>query len=314
MADIGEKLREAREAKGLSIADVEQATKIQSRYLTAIEHDEFDKLPGDFYVRAFIRQYAQIVGLDGKELLSDYHEDVPAPAPDEYVENDIDNKSEEVRKTTNNKRELWQQYLPRVVAGLAFIAVMLGVYVLYAKLTSGNGHKSDNENQVTVSSQSAKKKQTKQTQATVKTPTGVVIKRLATNQFRVLNLGQKRKLVVRAGANQAVFAVVALDGVTNYQATLAANEKHTMLLGTNVQSVVISFGYDQGTSISIGGRRVPYQPINARNSITLLIGNKGKVSQPTGSTSSSQTQTQTSSGAASSSSSSSTSQSSQSSR
>ena len=312
MADIGEKLREAREAKGLSIADVEQATKIQSRYLIAIEHDEFDKLPGDFYVRAFIRQYAQIVGLDGKELLSDYHEDVPAPAPDEYVENDIDNKSEEVRQTTNNKRELWQQYLPRVVAGLAFIAVMLGVYVLYAKLTSGNDRKSDNENQVTVSSQSAKKKQTKQTQPAVKKPTGVVIKRLATNQFRVLNLAQNRKLVVRAGANQAVFAVVALNGVTNYQATLAANEKHTMLLGTNVQSVVISFGYDQGTGISIGGRRVPYQPINARNSITLLIGNKGNVSQPTGSTSSSQTQT--SSGVASSSSSSSSSQSSQSSR
>ncbi len=37
MADIGDKLRSAREAKGLSIADVEKATKIQSRYLTAIE-------------------------------------------------------------------------------------------------------------------------------------------------------------------------------------------------------------------------------------------------------------------------------------
>ena len=65
MADIGDKLRSAREAKGLSIEDIEKATKIQSRYLTAIEDDDFDKLPGDFYVRAFIRQYAQVVGLDG---------------------------------------------------------------------------------------------------------------------------------------------------------------------------------------------------------------------------------------------------------
>ena len=56
MADIGDKLRSAREAKGLSIADIEKATKIQSRYLNAIEENDFDKLPGDFYVRAFIRQ------------------------------------------------------------------------------------------------------------------------------------------------------------------------------------------------------------------------------------------------------------------
>ena len=72
MSGIGEQLRTAREAKGLSISDIEKATKIQGRYLEAIENNEFDKLPGDFYVRAFIRQYAQVVGLDGKELLSQY--------------------------------------------------------------------------------------------------------------------------------------------------------------------------------------------------------------------------------------------------
>lgn len=48
MADIGDKLKSAREAKGLSIQDIEKATKIQSRYLEAIENNEFDKLPGDF--------------------------------------------------------------------------------------------------------------------------------------------------------------------------------------------------------------------------------------------------------------------------
>ena len=76
MSGIGEQLRKAREAKGLSISDIEKATKIQSRYLEAIENNDFDKLPGDFYVRAFIRQYAQIVGLDGKELLSQYQGEV----------------------------------------------------------------------------------------------------------------------------------------------------------------------------------------------------------------------------------------------
>lgn len=153
MADIGDKLKSAREAKGLSIQDIEKATKIQSRYLEAIENNEFDKLPGDFYVRAFIRQYAQVVGLDGKELLSDYHEDIPESKPDEYVENSIDNKSEEVRETTDNKKNLWKNYLPRIAIVLGVIIVILVVYVLYARLSSsGQQNEADNSG-VTVSSQ-----------------------------------------------------------------------------------------------------------------------------------------------------------------
>ena len=94
MADIGDKLRSARKAKGMSIEDVEKITKIQRRYLTAIENNDFDQLPGDFYVRAFIRQFADVVGLNGKELLADYKSEVPEAKPEEYVENSIDNTSD----------------------------------------------------------------------------------------------------------------------------------------------------------------------------------------------------------------------------
>ena len=52
--EVGKKLHDARVAKGYTLDDLQQATKIQKRYLIAIEDEKFDELPGDFYVRAFV--------------------------------------------------------------------------------------------------------------------------------------------------------------------------------------------------------------------------------------------------------------------
>lgn len=269
MADIGEKLRSAREAKGLSIEDIEKATKIQSRYLTAIEQNDFDKLPGDFYVRAFIRQYAQIVGLDGKELLSEYHQDVPESKPDEYVENSIDNKSEEVRETTDNKKNLWKNYLPRIAIGLGVVIVILVVYVLYARLSSNNqNNTADNNDNVTVSSQSSSSKKP----APVVKKNNVKVSRIADNEYRVTGLKKNRRLVIKAG-QQAITTSISVNGnLLGTQQSLAANQKRTVTIPTDAQRVVITLGNDNGTSIKIGGKRVSYAPVGNYRSITLLIG------------------------------------------
>lgn len=65
---VGSKLREARSRRQLTLAEVEAATKIRGRYLQAIEHDDWDQLPGETYGRAFIRTYGRFLGLDGDGL------------------------------------------------------------------------------------------------------------------------------------------------------------------------------------------------------------------------------------------------------
>ena len=75
---IGEALRDARIAKGYTLDDLQQTTKIQKRYLIAIEDENFSDLPGDFYVRAFIKQYADTVELGGSELLDQYADQMPS--------------------------------------------------------------------------------------------------------------------------------------------------------------------------------------------------------------------------------------------
>ena len=72
MFEIGSTLREARLRRRLDFRQVEQATKIRSRYLRALEEEDFDALPADTYVRGFLRAYAEFLGLDGKLYVDEY--------------------------------------------------------------------------------------------------------------------------------------------------------------------------------------------------------------------------------------------------
>lgn len=277
MADIGDKLRSAREAKGLSIEDIEKATKIQSRYLTAIEDDDFDKLPGDFYVRAFIRQYAQVVGLDGKKLLSEYQEDVPESKPDEYVEDSIDNKSEEVKKTTDNKKNLWKNYLPKIAIGLGIIIVVLIGYVLYARLSSGGQRNNTASNNVKVSTQTSSSSSSKKL-ATTTNP--VKVSRLSDNEFRITGLKSNRNLVISAG-DQNVTSTVSINGIPKWSQTLTSSQKHTITLPKDASRVVVTFSNDKDTSMKIAGKKIPYTVRNGYATLTLLIGNAKRKSTTT---------------------------------
>ncbi len=74
---IGEQLKERRLEKGLTVEDIQSATKIQARHIQAIERNDFSLIPGNFYVRAFIREYAQAVGLDSHALMDEHKSELP---------------------------------------------------------------------------------------------------------------------------------------------------------------------------------------------------------------------------------------------
>ena len=71
MLEIGESLREARERRLLSYADVEAATLIPARYVAALEDEAFHRLPEGLYRRSFLREYADFLGLDGKAYVAE---------------------------------------------------------------------------------------------------------------------------------------------------------------------------------------------------------------------------------------------------
>ena len=73
MFEIGNSLREARYRQQLELSEIEQATKIRARYLQALEEEAFDSLPAQAYVKGFLRNYAEYLGLDGQLYVDEYN-------------------------------------------------------------------------------------------------------------------------------------------------------------------------------------------------------------------------------------------------
>lgn len=89
-ASIGERLRRAREAKGMSLDDVAAQTRIPIRHLQHIEAEDWEALPAATYCIGFARNYANAIGLDGAEIARELRERIGGPraraAPPEFYE------------------------------------------------------------------------------------------------------------------------------------------------------------------------------------------------------------------------------------
>ena len=83
MPTLGEELRQKREQRGVTLAEISEATRIGTRFLKAIETDSFSILPGGIFTRSFIRAYAKYVGMNEDEAIALYLQQVNPPAPDQ---------------------------------------------------------------------------------------------------------------------------------------------------------------------------------------------------------------------------------------
>jgi cytoskeletal protein RodZ len=85
MFEIGGSLREARLKRNLTPADVQKAIRIRDRYLQALEEERWELLPGDAYVKGFLRAYADYLGLDGNLYVEEYNSRFARPDEPQLV-------------------------------------------------------------------------------------------------------------------------------------------------------------------------------------------------------------------------------------
>jgi cytoskeletal protein RodZ len=73
---IGDVLKQARTRQGIEIREVEERTKIRTKYLRALESEDWDVLPSPAYAKGFLRTYAQLLGIDADAVVDEYRRQV----------------------------------------------------------------------------------------------------------------------------------------------------------------------------------------------------------------------------------------------
>ncbi|KMK96450.1 helix-turn-helix domain-containing protein [Rossellomorea marisflavi] len=141
MSELGKRLKDARESQGYSLDDLQRITKIQKRYLTGIEEGSYDSMPGKFYVRAFIKQYCEAVGLPPEEIFEEYKSEIPVTQHEEIP----DSLSRvQTRKTVSESSSKVLDFIPTLLIVVVIIGILfIAWFFLSGKM--GNNDAADND-------------------------------------------------------------------------------------------------------------------------------------------------------------------------
>ena len=127
MEPVGERLRQAREARGLSLRDIATSTKISVTALTALERGDVTRLPGGIFGRSFVRAYAAQVGLDADVIVRDFAAEVVE------AERDSARKLRQATITADDREfAARQQRAMRLLRrGVAVVAILAGAVLVW---------------------------------------------------------------------------------------------------------------------------------------------------------------------------------------
>ena len=290
---IGEKLQKARIDRGLTIGDLQKITKIQRRYLEAIEENDFDAMPSDYYKRTFIRQFAEAVGLNPRPLLRR----LDGKPEEEELTNTmalsmpVKGSRKSKYNETNTKKSLIASYIPVALLVLV-VAAIIGTIVWAIMLDSEKGPIVPTPNKTTIVDSGSKLEtstttEKSETEESTKDSEKTEEKKKETNISLVSDDGET---VVYKLANWEKPMKVAFKGLDDaawvglqnsqtqeifYQYTIQPKEELETFVPDELDSFSIVVGASRSVTIFINGEEIKFNektPVDGKKMITLEKG------------------------------------------
>ncbi|KRM06498.1 transcriptional regulator [Liquorilactobacillus ghanensis DSM 18630] len=289
MSEIGKTLKAARIEKGYTLDDLQQITKIQKRYLIAIEEEKFSDLPGEFYVKAFIKQYAETVGLDAATLtaqLTTNKEDTAKP--DTSVKETPHSRVEATRQSIQKTDRLNRVFsmLPTIIIVAVVIIILGSIYaVAWSNHQKNSSSQQISSSKVSVSSSSAKKssakadtsksssaassssaakKSSSKSKAAKTSKTKFALTSNSGSSFVYQMKGTKEINQIKLSIDGSkAWSAVSAGGSQQWQGTLNSGEDHTVKLPSGTSQLVINLGNSKATSITINGKKFDFLKDNS---------------------------------------------------
>ena len=124
MSSVGENLRVEREARGISLREISDHTKISVRFLKAIEEGKIELLPGGIFNKSFVRHYAGYLELDQERTVAEYFEEVDAAQDDA--------NTQAAAPPNDGMAPSADGYIPLILTAIALGAIVIGIaYAIY---------------------------------------------------------------------------------------------------------------------------------------------------------------------------------------
>lgn len=261
---IGEVLKDKRTELGLGLSEAEKLTNIPKLYIIALETGDYKALPGDFYIKAYLKQYAEKLDLDADQIMFAYekdgsmsveeHEDIQETyrfvKPSERVEEDEEEEE--------SNKPAWRHYVPIILLSAVALAIVGSVTAVVLLTRPPKPDLSD-------TSYTYKTSKTKK--ATESSEKPVESKPEPQNQITVTGSGAQLNVKVENATSptQIVFTTAA-GAVTTVSLTNAdwatvrtlsdAENTATATLGAGLTNSLINLSNTQGLTMTINGSTV----------------------------------------------------------
>lgn len=254
---LGEKLRQAREARGITISEVAEQTRISPHYIELIENDDYRTLPGGIFNKGFVKSYAKFIGLDEAEALQDYSRLISSQS------SELSEEPRTYRPEVLTDDRSRSSFVPTLIFAAVILGLMtVGILALVNYLKSEPTIATSNN--------------TNQANANISNPNDIIVVPSNTNTAQNLPATDEIRVEFIPLAN-VISVSSTVDGkVTNENVT-----KDNPKTYTGQQSVKLRYykGFANQVQLSVNGKQIAAPPAPAKgNAIDFEI-NKNNIAQ-----------------------------------